>query len=147
LNKDLNIINRKATHDFNLLESYVAGIILTGTEIKSVRMGKVNMSDAFCYFKDGELFVRNMHISDYDRSSFYKHDPKRPRKLLLTKRELKKLNNKVKEKGFTIAPVRLFLSDTGYAKLEISLAKGKNTYDKRDSLKEKDLKREMSREQ
>ena len=145
MDKNVNIFNRKATHDFNLLENFTAGIILTGTEIKSVRMGKVNMSDAFCYIKDGEIFVRNMHISDYDRSSFYKHDPKRPRKLLLNKREIKKLSTRVKEKGFTIAPVRLFLSDTGYAKLEIALAKGKNTYDKRDSLKEKDLKREMGR--
>ena len=147
MDKSINIVNRKATHEFTLMENFTAGIILTGTEIKSIRLGKVNMSDAFCFFRDNELFVQNMHISEYGNASFYKHDPKRARKLLLKKQELKKLRNKVKEKGFTVAPVRLFLSDTGYAKLDVALAKGKKTFDKRDSLKEKDLKREMGRNQ
>jgi SsrA-binding protein len=143
LDKELHIVNRKASHDFLLLENYTAGIMLKGTEIKAVRLGKVNMSDAFCYFKDNELFIRNLHISEYEQASFETHDPKRARKLLLNKREIKKLSTKVKEKGYTIAPIRIFLSDTGYAKLEIALAKGKKTFDKRESIKEKESRREL----
>jgi SsrA-binding protein len=141
----VHIVNKKAGFEFELLEKYTAGIMLTGTEIKSVREGKVNMSDAFCSFTAGELFVRNMHISEYHLGTHYNHEPKRPRKLLLQKRELKKLLTKVKERGLTIVPVRLFIADTGYAKIEIALARGKKVHDKRDSIKEKDLKRDMAR--
>lgn len=141
----VHIVNKKAGFEFELLEKYTAGIILSGTEIKSVREGKVNMSDAFCAFTAGELYVRNMHISEYSLGTHYNHEPKRPRKLLLQKRELKKLLTKVKERGLTIVPVRLFISDTGYAKIEIALARGKKVHDKRDSIKEKDLKRDMAR--
>ena len=141
----LHIVNRKASFEFELLDNFTAGIQLTGTEIKSIREGKVNMSDAFCAFQGTELFVRNMHISEYSQGTHYNHEPKRSRKLLLKKRELKKMLNKVKEKGFTIVPLKMFLSDTGYAKMEVSLARGKKTYDKRDSLKEKEGKRELDR--
>jgi SsrA-binding protein len=143
--QNIHIVNKKATFEFEILERFTAGIMLTGTEIKSVRQGKVNMSDAFCSFTAGELYVRNMHISEYELGTVYNHEPKRPRKLLLRKQELKKLNTKVKEKGFTIIPLKMYLSDTGFAKIEIGLARGKKLYDKRESLKEKDTKREMNR--
>lgn len=145
MQQNINIVNRKATFEFELIDKYTAGIMLTGTEIKSVRAGKVNMSDAFCAFKGDELFVRNMHISEYEQGNIYNHEPKRERKLLLQKRELRKLHGKVKEKGLTIIPVRMYISDRGLAKLEIALAKGKKIHDKRDSIKQKDLKRDMER--
>ncbi len=141
----LNIQNKKANFEFEILDKFTAGVMLTGTEIKSVREGKVNMSDAFCSFIQGELFVRNLHISEYSFGTHFNHEPKRMRKLLLQKKELRKLNSKVKEKGLTIIPLRLFMSDTGYAKIDIGLAKGKKIYDKRESIKEKDVKRDLSR--
>ena len=144
--QQLNISNKKAYFEFEILEKYVAGMELTGTEIKSIRNGKANMSDAFCSFSGKELFVRNLHISEYELGTHYNHEPKRARRLLLQKRELKKLLTKVKEKGLTIMPLKIFLSATGYAKIEIGLAKGKKVHDKRDSIKEKDLKREMARD-
>lgn len=140
------IKNKKASHEYFLEEKYVAGIQLSGTEIKSIRYGKASLTDAYCvYFKE-ELFVRNMHISEYKLGTHYNHEPKRDRKLLLTKRELEKLKTKVNEKGYTLVPVALFINEKGLAKLEIALAKGKHTYDKRASLKEKDLKRDLDRE-
>ena len=142
---DINIKNRKAGFEYFLIETYVAGIQLTGTEIKSIRAGKVNLTDAYCSFIGNELFVLNMHISEYELGTHYNHDPKRHRKLLLTKRELKRLQTKVKEKGFTIIPIRLFINEKGYAKLEIALAKGKHSYDKRESITQKDQKRDMER--
>ncbi len=138
--------NRKASFEFELLEKFVAGIALTGTEVKSVRAGNANLKDAYCFFKQGELFVKNMHISEYTYGNIYNHEPKRDRKLLMKKRELNKIHDKVKSKGLTLIPVKLFFSSTGYAKLEIALARGKKLHDKRASLKEKDLKREMNRE-
>jgi SsrA-binding protein len=144
--QQLNISNKKAYFEFEILEKFTAGIVLSGTEIKSIRNGKVNMSDAFCSFISGELFVRNLHISEYEMGTHYNHAPKRERKLLLKKKELNKLLTKVKERGLTIIPLKMFLSTTGYAKLDIGLAKGKKIHDKRDSIKEKDLKREMARE-
>jgi SsrA-binding protein len=144
--QQVNITNKKAFFEFEILEKFVAGMVLTGTEIKSIRSGKVNMSDAFCAFTSGALLVRNMHISEYEMGTHYNHEPKRARNLLLRKKELKKLLTKVKEKGLTIVPLRLFIGNTGYAKLEIGLAKGKKVHDKRDSIKEKDLKREMARD-
>ena len=144
--QQINISNKKAYFEFEILEKFVAGMELTGTEIKSIRNGKANMSDAFCSFTGTELFVRNLHISEYELGTHYNHEPKRARKLLLQKRELRKLLTKVKEKGLTIMPLKIFLSSTGYAKIEIGLAKGKKIHDKRDSIKEKDLKRDMARE-
>jgi len=146
MTQQLNISNKKAYFEFEILEKFVAGMELTGTEIKSIRNGKANMSDAFCSFSGTELFVRNLHISEYELGTHYNHEPKRARRLLLQKKELKKLLNKVKEKGLTIMPLKIFLSSTGYAKIEIGLAKGKKIHDKRDSIKEKDLKRDMARE-
>ena len=141
----ITIKNKRAGFEFFLIDHYTAGIKLTGTEIKSIRTGKVNLNDAFCAFVDDELFVKNMHIAEYAYGTHYNHEPKRDRKLLLTKRELKKLATKVKEKGFTIVPVKLFINEKGLAKLDIALAKGKHFYDKRETLKKKDVKREIDR--
>jgi len=141
----VDIKNKKATFDYHLIQTYTAGIVLSGTEIKSIRAGKANMVDSFCSFKKGELYVRNMHISPYKMGSHYNHEPMQMRKLLLNKRELKKIEAKSKAKGFTIIPVRLFISDRGFAKLEIALAQGKKQYDKRKSIKDKDQKRELDR--
>lgn len=122
-----------------------AGIQLTGTEIKSVRAGKANITDAFCAFVKEELFVRNMHIDEYEQGNIYNHSPKRDRKLLLQRTELNKLRTKMKDKGLTIVPLQMFLSESGFAKLDIALAKGKKLYDKRESMKDKDVKRDMAR--
>lgn len=141
----LNIRNKKASYEYAFLEKYTAGIKLTGTEIKSIRDSKVSIAEAYCFIKDGELFVKGMHIAEYDPGSYNNHEPLRERKLLLNKIELKKLEKKLKNKGLTIVPISLFINENGYAKLNIALAQGKKTHDKRDSLKEKDLKREMDR--
>ena len=142
---NIKIKNKRISWEYFLIEKIVAGIVLTGTEIKSIRQGKANLADAFCYFEEGELFVRGMHISEYSYGTYNNHVTKRDRKLLLNARELKKLHIKVKEKGMTIVPVLLFINEKGLAKLEIALAKGKHFYDKRESLKEKDTKREIDR--
>ena len=142
---NVEIKNRRASFDYEFLNSYVAGIVLTGTEIKSIRAGKASLVDAFCYFNNGELYVKNMHVADYHWGSWGKHDPRRDRKLLLKKKELAKLQRAVKEKGLTVVAVKLFIADNGYAKLLIALARGKKEYDKRQSIKEKDLRREMER--
>jgi len=144
-NNKIEIKNKRAWHDYNIIETYIAGIQLTGTEIKSIRNGKANLSDAYCYFTKGELFVKNMHISEYSHGSIFNHDPKRERKLLLHKNELIKLERKVKERGVTIIPLKLFVNERGLAKLEIALARGKKIYDKRESIKQKDLQRELER--
>ncbi|HEY8400580.1 MAG TPA: SsrA-binding protein SmpB [Cytophagaceae bacterium] len=142
----VNIKNKKAGFEYHLLDSWTAGIQLSGTEIKSIRQGKVNLSDAYCMFMGDELFVRNMHIAKYEEGSHYNHEPLRDRKLLLQKRELKKMKAESQENGITIIPVRLFINDRGLAKLDVAVAKGKKLYDKRESIKERDVKREMSRE-
>ena len=139
------IKNKKASFEYEFLEKFTAGIVLSGTEIKSIRAGKASLADSYCYFVGNELFVKNMHIADYWWGSYNKHDPKRERKLLLTKRELRKLQRAIKEKGLTIVSVRLFIADNGYAKLDIALARGKKEYDKRQSIKDKDMKRDMER--
>jgi SsrA-binding protein len=139
------IKNKRAYFEFEILDTYTAGIMLTGTEIKSVREGKVNLSDGYCFFKKDELFVRNIHITEYSHGAYANHDPLRQRKLLLTKRELRKIQSKVKERGFTIVPVKMFVSERGFAKLEIALARGKKTHDKRESIKARDTKKEMDR--
>ena len=142
----IQINNRRASFDYEFLETYTAGIVLVGTEIKSVRAGKASLADAYCYFDDlGQLYVRNLNISPYFWASWGAHEPKRDRKLLLTRRELKHLSQAVKEKGLTIVAVRLYIAENGYAKLLIALAKGKKVFDKRQSIKEKDIRREMDR--
>ena len=142
---DINIKNRRAKYEYEFIDTYMAGIVLKGTEIKSIREGKVNLQDGYCYFKRGELFAKNIHISPYAQGSFYNHEEDRERKLLLKRQELVKLESKMNEKGLTIIPFRLFINDRGLAKMEIALAKGKKIHDKRDSIKDKDMKREMDR--
>lgn len=141
----INIKNKRATFDYELLDSFTAGIILTGTEIKSIRLGKAGLVDTFCILEKGELWVKNMYIAEYFYGSYNNHNARRDRKLLLNKKELKKIERLVKETGHTIVPTRLFLNDRGLAKLNIAVAKGKKQYDKRQSLKEKDDKRMMDR--
>jgi len=145
MEKSVNIRNKRASHEYFLIQEITAGILLTGTEIKSIRDGTASIGDAYCTFTGEELFVRNMHIAEYSLGTHYNHEPKRDRKLLMTKRELKKLAVKVKERGFTIIPVLLFINEKGLAKLTIALARGKHSYDKRETLKQKDMKREMER--
>jgi SsrA-binding protein len=139
------ITNRKASFEYHYLQTYTAGIMLTGTEVKSLRDGKGNISDAFCLFQNGELWLKNMHISEFKQGSYNNHDPRRLRKLLLKKNELQKILSKVKEKGITLIPVKVFFSDRGFAKVEIALARGKKQFDKREDLKKKDAQREIAR--
>jgi SsrA-binding protein len=141
---NIEIKNKKADHLYELTDEITAGMQLYGTEIKSIRQGKASLADSFCFFIENELYVK-MHITEYSHGTYNNHEAKRERKLLLTKRELKKLRRKTKIKGFTIVPIRLFINERGYAKLEIALAKGKRAYDKRQDLKTKDTKREMDR--
>lgn len=143
----VQINNRRASFDYEFLEQYDAGIVLVGTEIKSLRAGKASLQDAFCYFVDGELYVKGMNIATYFWASRWgSHEPARDRKLLLTRRELRHLAQAVKTKGLTIVATRAFINENGYAKLHIALARGKKEYDKRESIKEKDIRREMERE-
>jgi SsrA-binding protein len=145
LDNKIKIKNKKAFFEYFISDKFVAGIVLTGTEIKSIREGKVSLEEAYCAFKEDELFVINMHIAEYKFGTYNNHEPKHDRKLLLNRKELKKLNNKIKEKGFTIIPTVLFVNEKGLAKLEIGLAKGKKLYDKRESIKTKDNKRDLER--
>ncbi len=145
LKNDILIRNKRASFDYELIDTYQAGIVLVGTEVKSIRMGKASLVDTFCFFNDGELWVKNMNISEYFYGTYNNHLPRRDRKLLLTKRELEKIRRQTKDTGFTIVPTKLFLNEKGLAKLEIAVAKGKKVYDKRESLKEKDDKRQMDR--
>ena len=142
---DINIRNKQAGFEYELLDKYVAGIVLRGTEIKSIREGKVNLQDGYCYLHNGELFVKGVTINAYAQGTHYNHEATRERKLLLKKTEIKKLEGRVEEKGLTLVPTRLFINDRGFAKLEIALARGKKLKDKRDSIKERDIKRELSR--
>jgi SsrA-binding protein len=141
----VNIKNKKARFEFEFIDTMIAGIMLKGTEIKSIREGKASLQEAYCYFKNEELFIKAMNITPYAEATHFNHDPVRERKLLLNKREIEKWQSKLEEKGLTIVPVRLFLNDKGLAKVEIALAKGKKIYDKRDSIKERDNKRELDR--
>lgn len=141
----IQVNNKRASYDYEFLEQYDAGIVLVGTEIKSLRAGKASLQDAFCYFAGGELYVKGMNIATYFWGSWGQHEPARDRKLLLTKRELRHLSQAVKTKGLTIVAVRLYIADNGYAKLHIALARGKKEYDKRQTIKEKDIRREMER--
>lgn len=139
------IQNRKARFEFHLLECYEAGIALVGTEIKALRDGKANLQDGYCFFHKGELLLKNMHISEYRQAHFFNHEPKRTRKLLLKKQELRKLNAEVEAKGKTIVPTKLYINEKGLAKVEICLAKGKQAPDKRQAIKEREQKREVNR--
>lgn len=141
----VEIVNRKASHEYHFHSTMEAGIVLTGTEIKSIRKGNVNLRDAYCLFKKGELFVNSMFIGEYKFGNVHNHDPRRQRKLLLKKAELRKWEKRVKEKGFTIVPYKLYISERGIAKVEIALAQGKKSYDKRDSIKERESKRNLDR--
>ena len=146
MQKNINIQNKKARFEYEILDKYTAGIVLTGTEIKSIRNSKASIAESFCEFNDnGELFVVNMYIEEYLYGTHYNHLPRATRKLLLNKRELKKLNREVKNTGLTIVPLKLFMNDKGYAKLIIALAKGKKLYDKRESMKDRDNKRDLDR--
>ena len=141
----INIKNRKAKFQYEFLDKYVAGIKLAGTEIKAIRQGKASIAESFCEFQDGELYVINMHVEEYSHATHFNHNPKSERKLLLQKRELRKLEKEVKNGGLTIIPLRLFINDRGLAKLQITLAKGKKLYDKRETIKDRDNKRKLDR--
>lgn len=145
MQKTVNILNKRARFDFEIIETYTAGIVLTGTEIKSIRLGKAQIADSFCEFSNGELFAVNTSIEEYAFGNAFNHKAKSERKLLLNRRELKNLERSVQQKGLAIVPLRLFTNEKGFAKLEIALCRGKKTYDKRESLKEQDTKRDLDR--
>ncbi|MDP5157698.1 MAG: SsrA-binding protein SmpB [Flaviramulus sp.] len=146
MQKNINIQNKKARFQYEILDKYTAGIVLTGTEIKSIRTSKASIAESFCEFNEGgELFVINMTIEEYLYGTYYNHKPKAERKLLLNKKELKKLNKEVQNTGLTIIPLRLFINENGYAKMEIALAKGKKLFDKRETIKDRDNKRNLDR--
>jgi SsrA-binding protein len=142
---NISIKNRQAGFEYELLDKYVAGIVLTGTEIKSIREGKVNLQDGYCYVNNGEVFAKGINITPYAQGTHYNHEATRERKLLLKRSEIKKLEGKVEEKGLTLVPVKLFINDRGFAKLEIALGRGKKLHDKRTSIKEREAKRELDR--
>jgi SsrA-binding protein len=142
---NVHIENRRAKFDYQFLEKLVAGMVLTGTEIKSIREGKAALVDSYCYFRNGELYIKNLNITPYSEGTHYNHEPNRERKLLLTKSEIRRLDKKLKDQGLTIVPVKLFISESGYAKLEIALAKGKKEFDKRESIKKRDTEKEIAR--
>jgi SsrA-binding protein len=143
--KNVMITNRRATHDYAFVIELEAGIVLTGTEIKSIRAGYANLGDAYCIFEHGELYVKNMNISEYANGSYYNHETRRTRKLLLRRNELRKLERRLKERGMAIIPYKLYISDRGFAKLQIALAQGKKSFDKRESIKERDVKRDIDK--
>jgi len=143
--RTIEIINRRARHEYEFLYTLEAGIMLHGTEIKAIRMGHINLNDSYCAIIDGQLYLDKLHISEYSHGTYNNHEPRRRRKLLVKTNELRKLHTKVKEKGFTIIPYRVYINERGFAKVEIALAKGKKTYDKRETLKEKDAKRDLER--
>lgn len=145
MQKTINILNKRAKFDYEILDRYTAGIVLTGTEIKSIRLGKANIAESFCEFQNHELFAINMQIEEYAYSKHFNHKAKTERKLLLNKKELKKLLKDVQNKGLTIVPLRLFINEKGLAKLDIALAKGKKNYDKRETIKDRDNKRSLDR--
>ena len=143
--KEVNIKNRRATYDYHIVDTFTAGIVLTGTEIKSIRLGKAGLTDTFCYMNNGELWVKNMYIAEYFFGTYNNHAARRDRKLLLNRKELDRLDKDGKEAGFTIVPLKLFINERGLAKLVIGLARGKKEYDKRQSIKEREDKRDMAR--
>jgi len=146
MSANINIKNRKASYAYQLIDKFTAGMVLLGTEIKSIRNNAANISDAHCIYIDNEMWIKNLHIDEYSNSGFKNHEPKRARKLLLNRIELTKIESKVKEKGMSIIPLRLFSNEKGKIKIEIALAKGKKIFDKRESIKEKDIKRDTQRQ-
>ena len=145
MQKSINILNKRAKFEFEFIEKYTAGIVLAGTEIKSIRLGRASIADSFCEFQNGELFMINSHVEEYSFGTHYNHKAKSERKLLLNKKELKSLNKSVQNKGLTIVPLRLFTNEKGLAKVEIALAKGKKLYDKRETIKDRDNKIDLAR--
>lgn len=143
--KRINIVNKKASFEFQLLTKYTAGMVLGGTEVKSIKAGNASITEAFCYFRDNELYIRNMNIGTFKQGTIYNHDPLAVRKLLLKKVELKKLQKRGEEKGFSIVPLKLFEAENGFIKIEIALAQGKKAFDKRETIKERDVERNMRR--
>lgn len=143
--RNITIKNKRATFDYEIIETWTAGIVLTGTEIKSLRLGKASLVDSYCFIDRGEMFIRGLNISEYYWGSYNNHQPKRDRKLLLQKRELAKIERALQDKGLTVAALRLFINERGLAKVVIGLARGRKNYDKREYIKEKDAKREMDR--
>ena len=141
----MELSNRKAYYEYSFESTYTAGIVLQGTEIKSLREGKASFNDSYCIFHKGELFVKSLHISEYAFGTYTNHEPMQERKLLLTKRELRKLESKIKEKGYSIIPLKIFISEKGFAKIEIGLGRGKKIYDKRNSIKERENDRDIKR--
>jgi SsrA-binding protein len=141
----MEISNRKAYHDYFFENTYIAGMVLNGTEVKSLRSGKASFNDSYCYFDDGELYVRSLHISEYNYGTYNNHEPMQERKLLLNKKELQKLEGKTKEKGYSIIPLKIFLTEKGFFKMEIGLGKGKKNFDKRETIKERDSDRDIKR--
>ncbi len=141
----MEISNRKAYYEYNIEAKYIAGMVLSGTEIKSLRTGKASFNDSYCIFFKGELFVKSLHISEYNLGTHYNHDPLQERKLLLQKKELRKLENKIKEKGYSIIPLKIFIAQNGFAKMEIGLGKGKKIYDKRETIKARETERDIKR--
>lgn len=141
----MNLSNKKAYYEYNIEAKYIAGIVLTGTEIKSLRAGKASFNDSYCIFNKGELYVKSLHISEYNFGTHYNHEPMQERKLLLNKKELRKWESKIKEKGYTIVPLKIFISEKGLAKMEIGLGKGKKIYDKRETIKSRESDREVKR--
>ena len=144
--KEIEIVNRKASHLYHFLQSFEAGILLSGAEVKSVKSGNANMSDAYCMIEHGEVWIKNLHISEYKQSTDREYNPKRNRKLLLNKAEIRKIERKITEKGNTLIPYKIYTNERGYLKVEIVVASGKKSFDKRESIKEKDEKRSMARD-
>lgn len=141
----IEIRNRSAFHDFFIEDTYTAGMVLAGTEVKAIRSGKVSFNDSYCIFHQGELFVKSLHISEYSFGTTQRHEPMQERKLLLTKRELKKMETKMTEKGYTIVPLKIFFNEKNFAKIEIGLGKGKKLHDKRETIKKRDVEKEIKR--
>lgn len=141
----IDIRNRQAYHDFFIDDKYVAGLVLSGTEVKSLRLGRASFNDSYCYFNDGGLWIKSLHIAEYSHGTSSNHDPVRERKLLLNKKELRKIETKIKEKGVTVVPLRIFFNEKGLAKIEVGLGKGKKLYDKRETIKQRDTQREMKK--
>ncbi|NRA50263.1 MAG: SsrA-binding protein SmpB [Phaeodactylibacter sp.] len=142
---NVEIVNRKAGFEYRFLDTYEAGIMLHGTEVKSIRKGNANLRDAYCFFRKGELFIKSLFIAEYEYGNIFNHESRRTRKLLLKRQQLKKLERHLKEKGLTIVPIRLYINERGLAKVEVALAQGKKVYDKRESIKQNDVKRDMDR--
>jgi SsrA-binding protein len=141
----MDIRNRSAYHEYFIEDKYTAGMVLSGTEVKSLRAGKASFNDSYCFFHKGELWIKSLHIAEYSHGTSSNHDPMQDRKLLLQKRELRKLESRIKEKGYTVVPLRIYFSEKGLAKLEIGLGKGKQLFDKRETIKQRDTEREMKR--